>query len=196
MHSPTVLIIDMSHRKSRLCENIMVAIGGDNVVILSIVRGRILAIVIASGLVLPALPVAADFSFQYDIRVSMQATVHAVGIEFVGAEFTPYEGTPYGRVDLGINSTGACNMRLFGVQGYNWVPVFDTGPLRAGYVPLYVNEVSRGYRQRFMIVAFNCYGQPIAKDLIEFWTPAPNIVTIEQWERVTVERRTVQVGYR
>ena len=158
-------------------------------------RTRVRYVAVAAALLLTAFPSVAEFSFHYNIQVSVQATFYDAGIEFVGVEFTPYEGTPQGRVDFGITSTGACNMRLYGLHGYIWVPVFDTGPIRPGYVPLYVEGVGRGYYQQFVIVAFNCYGQPFAQDSIEFWTPAPNIVTVGQWERVTVERRTVRIGY-
>ena len=57
--------------------------------------------------------------------------------------------------------------------------------MRPGYVPLWVAPVNRGDLQRFLIVAFNCYGQVIAQDWVEFWTPPPAVVTIEQWQRVT-----------
>ena len=101
---------------------------------------------IAAALVLlmGAIPAVADFSFQYEIRVSMQATVRAVGIKFVGVNFTPFEGTSVGRVDFGIESTGACNMRLF---WHVWVRIGPSFRHRS-YAPRLRASVGRAGKPR------------------------------------------------
>ena len=123
------------------------------------------------------------------------ATVTQAGLQFQGARFFPMMGTPFGHMEFMIATTNSCNIRMFGTNAFGLVPIFDSGPIMSGVYPAWVNGVTRGAWQEFVIASFDCFGNMRAQDRISFFTPLPQIVTVEQWEQVTVSRRTVRIGY-
>ena len=135
-------------------------------------------------------------SFSYRIDVHIQAHIRRAGVRFRDIRFTPHEGTPAGRFDFQFETTGACNVRLLGRYGPSLRPVFDTGPIYGGLHSGWVDPMNRGDWQELIIEARDCSGNVMAHDRLTFWTPPPQIVTVEQWEQVTISRRTVRVGYR
>ena len=100
-------------------------------------------------------------------------------------------GTPFGHMEFLVATTTACNIRMFGQSAFGVVPIFDSGPIPSGLYPARVGGVSRGAWQEFVIASFDCFGNLLARDRISFFTPPPQVVTVEQWEQVTVSRRTV-----
>ena len=136
-----------------------------------------------------------SFSFSYRIDISVHATVTQAGLQFQGASFVPMMGTPFGHMEFMIATTNSCNIRMFGTNAFGLVPIFDSGPIMSGVYPAWVNGVTRGAWQEFVIASFDCFGNMLAQDRISFFTPQPQIVTVEQWEQVTVSRRTVRIGY-
>lgn len=137
-----------------------------------------------------------SISFEYRFQVNIHAPiVQLAGIRFVGARFEPLYGAPFGTMHFDVSTTDVCNIQMF-TGGSGGRPIFDSGRLFPGIHPMFVYEVPRGIRAGFEIVAYDCYGRPLARDIMHFWTPPPEIVTEIQWEQVTISQRTVRVGYR
>lgn len=134
-----------------------------------------------------------SFSFEYRIQVNFSAPLQQAGVRFVGARFEPVYGAQFGTMHFDVeNRSQVCNIRMFS----GGRPIADSGPMRPGIHTAWVGQVPRGVRAFFQIVATDCYGRPVARDVMQFWTPPPEIVTEYQWEQVTVSRRTVRIGYR
>ena len=162
---------------------------------------RIIAVAVALALVALPVSVPAQFgsvnvSFQYRISVSVQATIQQAGVQFLGLRFIPHPGTPLGHVDFDFATTGVCNVRFLAHAGPHLVPIFDSGPISKGRHRGWVENVLRADQQMFVLQASDCYGNTLAHDRVTFWTPPPQIRTVDQWNvSVSVSRRTVRVGY-
>ena len=123
-----------------------------------------------------------SFSFQYRLDISVHATIMQAGLRFQGAQFVPTMGTPFGHMEFLVATTTACNIRMFGRSAFGVVPIFDSGPIPSGLYPARVGGVSRGAWQEFVIASFDCFGNLLARDRISFFTPPPQVVTVEQGE--------------
>ena len=160
------------------------------------VLARVIPAIIFALFSLPSEAQQYSVSFSYRVEINVSTQLYLAGVKITGVEFVPFTGTPNGRAYFFVRTVGVCGLRLFGTGPFGPVLIYDTGPaVMDGPSTMWADNVSRGYLHGFAIVGLNCYGQPVGQDLVEFWTPPPQIVTLQQWEQVTITRRTVRVGY-